>query len=83
MEQESKFGIDLSWLVLQKKTKIWADYEQLLRPFFSSFRGPKNNKNKNIVNTIKLHKMKSNFFFHYLLFSKYRLRNIFNCVLLQ
>ena len=35
--------------ITEKKT-IWADYEQLLRPVFSSFRGQKETKKiKNIV----------------------------------
>ena len=38
MEQELRFG-----LVLLEKN-IWADYEQLLRPVFPSFRGKKNLK---------------------------------------
>ena len=37
MEQELRFGLDLDQLALLKKKNIWADYEQLLRPFFSSF----------------------------------------------
>ena len=41
MEQELRFGLDLGRLALLKKTNIWADYEQLLRPVFSSFRGQK------------------------------------------
>ena len=40
MEQELRFGLDLGGLALLKKT-IYANYEQHLRPFFSSFRGPK------------------------------------------
>ena len=35
IEQELRFGLDLGRLALQKK--IWADYEQLLRPVFSCF----------------------------------------------
>ena len=41
MEQELRFGHDLGRLALLKK-KFWADYEQLLRPFFSSVHGQKN-----------------------------------------
>ena len=48
MEQELRFGLDLERLALLKKKHIWADYEQLLRPVFSSFRGQLK-KNKNIV----------------------------------
>jgi hypothetical protein len=40
-------GPDLVRLALLKKKTIWADYEQLLWPFFSSFRGQK--KVNNIV----------------------------------
>jgi hypothetical protein len=40
MEQELRFGLDLGQLALLKKN-IWADYEQLLRPVFSNFRGQK------------------------------------------
>ena len=36
MEQELRFGLDLGRLALLKKN-IWADYEQLLKPVFSSF----------------------------------------------
>ena len=43
MEQDLRFGLDLARLALLKKN-IWANYEQLLRPFFSSFRGQKNQK---------------------------------------
>ena len=43
MEQELRFGLDLSRLALLKK-KIWADYEQLFRPFFQVFMGKKINK---------------------------------------
>ena len=39
MEQELIFGLDSGPLALLKKKEIWADYEQLLRPDFSSFRG--------------------------------------------
>ena len=48
MEQELRFGLNLGWLALLKKT-IWADYEQLLRPVISSFHGQNKIKNKNIV----------------------------------
>ena len=43
MEQELRFGLDLGRLALLKKNN-WANYEQLLRPVFSSFRGPKKHK---------------------------------------
>ena len=43
MEQELRFGLELGRLALQKK-KIWVDYEQLFRPFFSSFHGQKRKK---------------------------------------
>ena len=43
MENELRFGLDLGQLALLKKD-IWADYEQLLRPVFSSFHGQKNRK---------------------------------------
>ena len=29
---------------ITEKTKIWAHYEQLIRPFFSLFHGEKNKK---------------------------------------
>jgi hypothetical protein len=88
MEQELRFGLDLGRLALLKKN-IWADYEQLLRPFFSSFRGQKK-KIKNIVASalnIAKNEAKKVFFLKKkkkkkeLLF--YRISNIFNCVLLQ
>ena len=40
MEQELRFGLDLGRLALLKKNMV-ADYEQLLRPVFSLFRGQK------------------------------------------
>ena len=40
MEQELRFGLDLGRLALLKK-KIWANYEQFFRLFFSSFHGQK------------------------------------------
>ena len=40
MEQELRFGLDLGQLASLKK-KVWADYEQLLRQFFSCFHGKK------------------------------------------
>ena len=47
MEQELRLGLDFShWHCW--KNNIWADYEQLFRPFFSSFCGQKN-ENKNMV----------------------------------
>ena len=41
-------GCELGWTV---KKKVWADYEQLLRPVFLSFHGQKINLNffENIV----------------------------------
>ena len=41
MEQELRFGLDLGQLALLEKKNIWAAYEQLLRSFFSCFRGQK------------------------------------------
>jgi hypothetical protein len=43
MEQELRFGLDLGRLAVLKK-RVWADYEQLLRVFFSCFQGQKNVK---------------------------------------
>ena len=43
MEQELRFGLDLGRLAVLEK-RVWATYEQLLRPVFSSFRGPKKNQ---------------------------------------
>ena len=43
MEQELRFGLDLSQLAVLKK-RVWADYEQLLRVFFSCFQRQKNVK---------------------------------------
>ena len=43
MEQELRFGLDSGRLALLKKN-IWADYEQLLRPVFSSLLGQKKRK---------------------------------------
>ena len=40
MEQELRFGLDLGRLAVLKK-KVWADYEQLLRVFFSCFQEQK------------------------------------------
>ena len=38
MTQELRFRVDLGQLaLLKKRKKIWADYEQLFRPVFSSF----------------------------------------------
>ena len=31
---------------ITEKKKIWADYEQIFKPFFSSFHGPKKMKIK-------------------------------------
>ena len=39
------------------KINIWAKYEQLLRPVFSSFRGQKNQKHCSVC-IEKLHEMK-------------------------
>ena len=44
MEQELRIGLDLGRLALLKKNG-WADYEQLLRVFFSCFQGQKKNAN--------------------------------------
>ena len=41
--QSPAVGSGFEQVRLLKKT-IWADYEQLLRPFFSSFRVQKNEK---------------------------------------
>ena len=46
MEQELRFGLDLGPVGITEKQKICADYEQLFRPFFSSYHGK---KIKNIV----------------------------------
>ena len=43
MEQELRFELDLGRLALLIKN-ICVDYEQLLRPVFSSFRGQKINE---------------------------------------
>ena len=43
MEQELRFGLNLRQLALLKK-KVWADYEQLFRPVFSSLHGQKKQK---------------------------------------
>ena len=40
MEQELRFGLDLNRLAVLKK-RVWANYEQLLRVFFSCFLGQK------------------------------------------
>ena len=59
MEQELRFGLDLGRLAILKKKSIWANYEQLLRPVFSLFRGQKKNFNffwkHYSVRTEKLH----------------------------
>ena len=49
MEHELRFVLDLGRLALLKKKKIWADYEQLFRPVFSSFHGQKKRKKLNEV----------------------------------
>ena len=36
MEQELRFGLDLGRMAVLKK-RVWANYEQLLRMFFSCF----------------------------------------------
>ena len=46
MEQELRFGLDLGQLALHTEKKNWVDYEQLFRPFFSSFHGQKKFKNQ-------------------------------------
>ena len=61
MEQELRFGLDFGWLALLKKKHIWADYDQLLRLVFSSFRGQKNEIKYN-KNTKELQKIKLFFF---------------------
>ena len=43
MEQELRFGLDLGRFAVLKK-RVLVDYEQLLRAFFSDFRGKKNVK---------------------------------------
>ena len=40
MKQEMRIGLDLGRLAVLKK-RVWADYEQLLRVFFSCFQGQK------------------------------------------
>ena len=40
VEQELRFGLDLGRLAVLKK-RVWANYEQLLRVFFSYFQGQK------------------------------------------
>ena len=65
MEQELRFGrAGFGGLALLKKN-IWADYEQLWRPVFSSFCGQKKvNKKHCSVSTkkLKLHEIKRYFF---------------------
>jgi hypothetical protein len=41
MKQEMRIGLDLGRLAVLKKKRVWADYEQLLRVFFSCFQGQK------------------------------------------
>ena len=42
MEQELRFGLDLDFEPVGiAEKKIWADYEQIFRPVFSSFHGQK------------------------------------------
>ena len=43
----ARFGLDFGQLAILKK-RVWADYEQLLRVFFSCFHG-QNFFSKNIV----------------------------------
>ena len=66
MEQELRFGLDLGRLAVLKK-RVWANYEQLLRVFFSVFRGETNVKKflKHCsLRAKKVHKMKlKNIFF--------------------
>ena len=59
MEQELRFGLDLSRLAVLKK-KVGADYEQLMRVVFSNFCGQKKIKiwKHCSVRTEKLHKKK-------------------------
>ena len=40
VKQKMRFGLVLGQLAILKK-KVWADYEQLLRPVFSCLHGPK------------------------------------------
>ena len=42
---------------ITEKKKIWANYEQLFKPLFSSFHGKKNKKHISVL-TKKLHIMK-------------------------
>ena len=67
---------DLSWIWAgwhYWKKEIWANYEQLFRPVFSSFHGQKKIKNCSVRNK-KLHKvkLKENIFYK----KKYRQRNL-------
>ena len=61
MEENTRFGQVLDRSAILKK-KLGADYEQLLRVFFSCFQGQKNNleflKKYCSIRTQKLHKMK-------------------------
>ena len=41
MEQELRLLLKLGQLALLKKKKIWANYEQILRPVFHVFMGKK------------------------------------------
>ena len=60
MEQKMRFGLVLGRLAILKK-KMGADYEQLLRVFFSCFQGQNNVISLQkycIAHTKKLHKLK-------------------------
>ena len=73
MEQNMKFGLILGWLAILKK--MGANYEQLLRSFFSCFQGQ---KNVNLfykhcrVGTKKFH----NTYLFYKIFKKNQLKKI-------
>ena len=59
---------DLGWILASWhywKKHIWANYEQLLRPVFSSFHGQKKLKHHSL-RTKKLHKIKLLFIFFFL-----------------
>ena len=57
MKQEMRIGLDLGRLAVLKK-RVWADYEQLLRVFFSCFQGQ-----KSMLIFFSLKKLKTIFFF--------------------
>ena len=56
MKQEMRIGLDLGRLAVLKK-RVWADYEQLLRVFFSCFQGQ-----KSMLIFFSLKKLKTIFF---------------------